>query len=175
VLKSPTVLTKLDVISDAIKIGLPLLGAGLIAVFTFRATRSHEREKERQRRHQDALEKIMDDFQTACSALSDLAVGYSVYRESGGMGSEDLWKSGRAIEAAAKELHRIGGRLKLLQLKKCEQALIEFHGEMIDFRKMLKLPPEPMAPNETVRQKFGELKVLQGVVERSLADAFNSL
>ena len=45
----------------------------------------------------------------------------------------------------------------------------------IAFSKMLKLPPEPMATKEMVRQKFDEVKVLQCPVERSLADAFNSL
>ena len=58
VLKSPTV-TELEIISDAIKIGLPSLLTGLTAVFLFFwATRSHEREKERQRRRQNALEKV---------------------------------------------------------------------------------------------------------------------
>ena len=85
---------------------------------------------------------------------------------------EDLWKSGGAINAATKDLHLIGGRLKLLRLKKCEEAFVEHLNQTIAFRKMLKLPPEPMAMKETVRQKFDEVKLLQGAVERSLADAF---
>jgi hypothetical protein len=40
---------------------------------------------------------------------------------------------------------------------------------------MLKLPPEPMATKEMVRQEFDKVKVLQSAVERSLADAFDSL
>jgi len=179
VLKSPTV-TKLDVASDAIKIGLPSLFTLLTAVFIFRATRSHEREKERQRRRQDALEKVSDDFQAACSALSDLAIKYSVYRESqtdpeGRIAFEALWESGGANDAAIKDLHRIRGRLNLLRLEECEQAFTVFLNETIAFRKMLKLPPEPMATKDMVRRKFDEVKALQLTVERSLAAAFNSL
>jgi hypothetical protein len=172
--------TKLDVISDAIKIGLPVLGAGLIAAFTFFATRSHEREKETRRRRQDALEKISDDFQAACSNLWDLAMKYSVYRESftepeGRIAFGELWESGGAMDAVTKDLHRIRGPLKLLRLKKCEEAFVEFLNQTIAFRKMLVLPPKPMATKEMVQAKVDELKCLQDAVERSLADAFDSL
>jgi hypothetical protein len=178
--KPPTV-TKLEVISDAIKIGLPLLGAGLIAVFTFWATRSHEREKERQRRRQDALEKVSDDFQAACFTLSDLAKNYSAYRElhndptARSVAIRHLFESGGAMDAATKNLHVIGGRLKLLGLEECEQVFTQFLNETIAFRKMLKLPPEPMATKDMVGQGFDKVQAHQVAVERLLADAFNSL
>lgn len=144
------------------------------------ATRSHELKKERRRRRQDALEKISDDFQAACFSLADLAINYSAYRESqndpaGRIAFGDLWKSGGAIDTATKDLYVIGGRLKLLGLKKCEEAFVQLLNQTIAFRKMLKLPPEPMATKEMVRQKFDEVKHLQSAVERSLADAFDSL
>jgi len=182
-LKSPTV-TKWDVYSDAIKIGLPSLFTLLTAFFIFRATRSHEREKERQRRRQDALEKVSDDFQAACSTLSDLAIKYSVYRESqtesqtdpeDGIAFKALWESGGENDAAIKDLHRIRGRLNLLRLEECEQAFTVFLNETIAFRKTLKVPPEPMATKEMVRQGFDKVQACQLAVERSLADAFNSL
>jgi hypothetical protein len=78
----------------------------------------------------------------------------------------------RRIDAATKDLYLDGGRLKLLRLKKCDEAFVEFLNQTIAFKKMLKLPPEPMATKEMVRQKFDEVKLLQGAVERSLAGAF---
>jgi hypothetical protein len=50
-----------------------------------------------------------------------------------------------------------------------------FLNETIAFRKMLKLPPEPMATKDMVRQGFDKVKAHQLAVERLLADAFNSL
>ncbi len=116
----------------------------------------------------------------ACFNLSDLATKYSVYRElqngpAGRIAIGDLFESGGAIDAATKDLHLIAGRLKLLGLKKCEEAFVEFLNQTIAFRKVLKLPPDPMATKEMVREKFDKVKVLQGAVERSLAEAFESL
>jgi hypothetical protein len=71
--------TKLEVISDAIKIGLPSLLTGLTAFFIARVTRSHELEKETRRRRQDALEKVSDDFQAAYFSLEDLLGNYAAY------------------------------------------------------------------------------------------------
>jgi len=179
-LKSPTV-TKLEVISDAIKIGLPSLLTGLTAFFIARATRSHELEKESRRRRQDALEKISDDFQAAYFSLEDLLANYSTYvsfwndpvRHTAAKG---FWKSAAAIDAAIKNLYSIEGRLKLLQLKKCEETLGEYVKETIAAKIMLKFPPHPNVPTqEMIRAKFNEMKRLRTAVERSLADGFDSL
>jgi len=167
-----------QVTDDFIKIGLPSICTAAVALLVSKFTRSHDLDKERRRRRQDALEKVSNDFQAACFSLSDLAINYSAYRElqndaaAGRVALEGVWKSGGAIDAATKDLHLIGGRLKLLRLKKCEEAFVEFLNQTIAFRKMLKLPPEPMATKEMVRQKFDEVKHLQGAVEGSLADAF---
>jgi hypothetical protein len=169
-----------QVTDDFIKIGLPSICTAAVALLVSKLTRSHDLEKERRRRRQDALEKVSDDFQAACFSLSELARYYSVYRElqndpARPIAAGGLWESGAAIDAATKDLHLIGGRLKLLRLKKCEEAFVEFLNQTIAFRKMLKLPPEPMATEEMVRQKFDELKLLQDAVERSLAEAFASV
>src|SRR6266496_3118414 len=173
-----------QVTDDFVKIGLPSICTAIVALFAAtctsavallisKSTRSHDLEKERRRRRQDALEKVSDDFQAACFRLSDLAMKYSAYRElkadpAGHIAIAELFESGGAIDAATKDLHLIAGRLKLLGLKKCQEAFVEFLNQTIAFRKMLKLPPEPMATKEMVRQKFDELKLLQGAVERSL-------
>src|SRR5437868_1498516 len=99
-----------QVTDDFIKIGLPSICTAAVALFVSKFTRSHDLDKERRRRRQDALEKVSVDFQAACFSLSQLAINYSVYREShndpaGRFGSEDLWKSGDAIDAATKDLH----------------------------------------------------------------------
>src|SRR6266487_6448810 len=169
-----------QVTDDFVKIGLPSICTAAVALLVSKFTRSHELDKERRRRRQDALEKVSDDFQSACFSLSDLAIKYSVYRElqndpGGRIAIGNLFESGGAIDAATKDLHLIAGRLKLLGLKKCEEAFVEFLNQTIAFRKMLKLPAEPMATKEMVRQKFDELKLLQGAVERSLAEAFASV
>ena len=169
-----------QVTDDFVKIGLPAICTAGVALLVSKFTRSQDLDKERRRRRQDALEKVSDDFQAACFSLSDLATKYSVYRElqndpAGHIAVGDLFESGGAIDAATKDLHLIAGRLKLLGLKKCEEAFVEFLNQTIAFRKMLKLPPEPMATKEMVREKFDKVKVLQGAVERSLAEAFESL
>jgi len=180
-----------QVTDDLIKVGLPVICTATVAVFAsictaavallgFRFTRSHELEKERRRRRQDALEKISEDFQTACATLSDLTITYSVYRESythpaGGIAFGELWESGGAMDAVTKDLHRILGRLKLLQLKKCEEAFGAFLDQTIAFRKIMKLPPQPMATKEEVRQEFDKVQALRLTVERLFGEAFNSL
>ncbi len=169
-----------QVTDDFVKIGLPSICTAAVALLVSKFTRSHELDKERRRRRQDALEKVSDDFQASCFSLSDLAMKYSVYRElqtdpAGRIAIGNLWESGGVIDAATRDLYLIGGRLKLLGLKKCEETFVEFLNETIAFRKMLKLPPEPMATKEMVRLEFDKVKVLQSSVERSLADAFDSL
>jgi hypothetical protein len=62
--------------------------------------------------------KMRDDFQAACFNLWQLAITYSVYRESQNdpvsqIASGQLWKSDAAVDAATKDLHLIGGRLKV--------------------------------------------------------------
>jgi hypothetical protein len=121
-LKSPTV-TKLEVISDAIKIGLPSLLTGLTAFFIAGVTRSHELEKESRQRRQDALEKVSDDFQAAYFSLEDLLGNYAAYLSlwndpARQAAAKDFWKSAAAIDAAIKNLYGIEGRIKLLRLKK---------------------------------------------------------
>jgi hypothetical protein len=180
-----------QVTDDFVKIGLPSICTAIVALFAAtctsavallisKSTRSHDLEKERRRRRQDALEKVSDDFQAACFRLSDLAMKYSAYRElkadpAGHIAIAELFESGGAIDAATKDLHLIAGRLKLLGLKKCQEAFVEFLNQTIAFRKILKLPPEPMATKDMVREKFDKVKVLQCAVEGSLAEAFESL
>ncbi len=179
-LKSPTV-TKLEVISDAIKIGLPSLLTGLTALFIARATRSHEVEKESRRRSQDALEKISDDFQAAYSSLVDLLPSYYAYlslrdEPAGRTAFQDFQKSAAAMEATIKDLFLIEGRLKLLRLKKCEKAFLDYVNATITLRSMLRMPPDPNVPSkEMLKAKIDELKLLRAAVESSLADAFDSL
>jgi hypothetical protein len=105
-----------QVIDDFIKIGLPAFFTATVAVFAaictaaialfgFRFTRSHELEKERRRRRQDALEKISDDFEAVCFNLGTLARDYSVCRESGGTNLEELYKTEDMVDAGTKDLH----------------------------------------------------------------------
>jgi hypothetical protein len=169
-----------QVTDDFIKIGLPVICTSAVALLVSKFTRSHDLDKERRQRRQDALEKISEDFQLACVSLSELAINYSVYRESQNdparpIAFGELLKSGAAMDAATKDLHRIRGRLKLLRLEKCEEAFVEFLNQTIEFRKMLKLPPEPMATKDMVQKKVDELKLLQDAVERSLTEAFASV
>jgi hypothetical protein len=179
-LKSPTV-TKLEVISDAIKIGLPSLLTGLTAFFIARATRSHEREKESRRRRQDALEKISDDFQATHFSLEDLLANYAAYlglwndpaRQAA---AKDFWKSAATIDVSIKNLYGVDGRLKLLRLKKCEKAFGEYIKETIAAKSMLRFPPDPKVPTaKMLREKVNEMKRLRIAAEGSLADAFDSL
>jgi hypothetical protein len=61
-----------DVLSDAIKIGVPSLLTGLVAFFIGRAARSHEFEKERRRRKHDFLEVLGDNLEDFDNSLAVL-------------------------------------------------------------------------------------------------------
>ena len=112
---------------DFIKIGLPSICTAAVALLVSKFTRSHDLDKERRRRRQDALEKISDDFQAACFSLSNLAINYSAYRElqndaAGRVAFEDLWKSGGAIDAATKDLYLVGGSAKAPPTQKMRRS-----------------------------------------------------
>jgi hypothetical protein len=63
------------------------------------------------------------------------------------------------MDAVTKDLHRIGGRLRLLQLEKCDEAFGAFLNQTIAFRKIMMLPPQPMATKEEVRQDSTRCKL----------------
>jgi hypothetical protein len=73
-------MTLLEVIDDAVKIGLGSLGGWLIA----RGTRAHELRKERLQRRFDLLEAIVSDFETAHDAVNETIGNIKVTKSKGG-------------------------------------------------------------------------------------------
>lgn len=66
-------MTGWEVLSDAIKIGVPSLLTGLTAFLIARTTRGHEFEKERRRRRQELIERSLDDFEGTHAKFEVLA------------------------------------------------------------------------------------------------------
>jgi hypothetical protein len=62
-----------DVLSDAIKIGVPSLLTGVTAFAIARSSHAHDLEKERRRRKQDLLEQVADTFEVFDTILVSAA------------------------------------------------------------------------------------------------------
>jgi len=69
-------LTVLDVIDDAVKIGL----GGAIAWLISRGSKTHEFEKERRRRKQDCLERVIEDFDEHLAAFDAWCIACRTHR-----------------------------------------------------------------------------------------------
>ena len=68
-------MTFLDVLDDAVKIGL----GGFIGWLISKTTRSHEFEKERRRRKQDCLERVIEDLDEQQFAFYDWYIASMAY------------------------------------------------------------------------------------------------
>jgi hypothetical protein len=123
-----------EVLSDLIKIGVPTLFTGLMAFFIARGTRSHELDKERRRRKQDCLERVIEDFDELQSATTDFILNsYTV--ETFGKDPNDLVrehvftdasKSMKQVEAAQRKFCRSRSKLSVFGFEECAAALTQF-------------------------------------------------
>jgi hypothetical protein len=72
-------MTWIDVVDDAIKIGLGALVGGMFSLLVLWRTHQHEINKELLRRKQDSLQTIAEEFETFHSKLMNLTSIYSAH------------------------------------------------------------------------------------------------
>ena len=119
-------MTKLEVISDAIKIGLPSLCTAVVAFLIAKFTRSHDFEKERRRRKQDFLERAAEPLDELTmrmeSLLSSEETARSVDEQVKLKAQELLLKELELLEEAETKFGRIETKLLLVGFPECVEA-----------------------------------------------------
>jgi hypothetical protein len=134
-------LTFLDVLDDAVKIGL----GGFIGWLISRGTRSHDFEKERRRRKQDCLERVVEDLDEAESSVDALAVSVvsqtEIDKTSDALGySLQLQMTNERLDAnraAEVKLYRSRSKLVVFGFTRCSEALEAYHAEFLSYRAFL--------------------------------------
>ncbi len=133
-------MTFLEVLDDAVKIGLGGLTGWLIA----KGTRSHEFEKERRRRKQDCLERVVEDLDEQQSAFGDWCVNCLTYRKiteqkekNPAMEQQSLKlvnHSNENSELARTKLIRSHSKLIVFGFHECAAALLAYNSKLLTFR-----------------------------------------
>lgn len=106
-----------DVLTDAIKIGVPSLLTGLVTFFIARGTRRHERDKERRNRKIEFLisfAELIDDFESKLNAVS------------GAQGTDLEQHTRQDAAKASSNLFRQLSKFTLFGMKQCKSALIAY-------------------------------------------------
>ena|ERR1700730_3032022 len=120
-------MTFLEVLDDAVKIGLGAFGGWLIA----RGSRSHDFERERRRRKQDCLERVMEDLDDAEAAISAFCVA-SLGLRAANIGQFTAWRTGKRKQA----MQLSWAKDMLEQSNKCDGTLTKLnrsHNKLIVF------------------------------------------
>jgi hypothetical protein len=172
--------TLLEVIDDAVKIGLGSLFGWVIA----RGARETEFEKERRRRKQDCLERVMEDLDESEASIDALlksglwAVGIgerSVKYSQQAL--EDLARDSEKNEAATtKLLYRSKTKLIVFGFPECAAALDQYHMAILDFRTALSASrSDPEKDINKFLESRENLMRLLNALRAALTKAFKTL
>jgi hypothetical protein len=167
-----------DVFADALKIGLPILGT-LVAVWI---ARSSELKKDRRRRRQDALEKIVDNFEAGHTSVGRMLEAFTTYasisREPQNAAQmkhclEEAEHRTRAYMQAKETLFAVIGRVQMIGLPECSVALdryldvIEEATDVLDFTGVI-----PLEKSETANSLYPKLERQRKAMHEALHSAF---
>jgi hypothetical protein len=131
--------TFLEVLDDAVKIGIGGFTGWLIA----RGTRSHEFEKERRRRKQDCLERVIEDLdeqQSTFDALCVTSLALRNLREKKGDPTleqallKDVNQANKESEVARTKFIRSRSKLIVFGFEKCADSLKAYNSKLLNFR-----------------------------------------
>ena len=172
-------MTSLEVVDDAVKIGLGSLCGWLIA----RGARETEFEKERRRRKQDALERVMEDLDASEASIDALfrsglwAVGVERSVKYGQKALEDLSKDSEENEAVATQLlYRSKTKLIVFGFPECAAALDKYHLAIFNFRAALSsLRADPNKDIDKFLESRENLIQLLTALRSALSNAFKTL
>jgi hypothetical protein len=154
-------LTKLDVIDSAVKIGLGAFIGIFGSFIAAKQKHSLELRKEALRRRQDALERIVEDFEAVQKVFVDLNSSYGVYIEFYRTNETVATLQGEAVHKlittdtlpALQKLHNIEGRLRLFGLKECAHWVGEYRYRVTQSQELVTLEP-PFPTDEALRNKL---------------------
>ena len=172
-------MTPLEVIDDAVKIGLGSLFGWLIA----RGTRETEFEKERRRRKQDALERVAEDLDASEASIDALfrsglwATGVERSIKCGEKALEDLSKDSEKNETVATQLlYRSKTKLIVFGFPECAAALDKYHLAIFNFRAALSsLRADPNKDIDKFMASREELIHLLAALRSALTKGFKTL
>jgi hypothetical protein len=176
-------MTWADVAADAIKIGVPSLLTALTAIFVARGSRSHEFEKERRRRKQDCLERVMEDLDTcqaAATALFSSTAALMITRDASAVqvndALEDLNRVTDQLALSQNALTRWVSKLSVLGFGDLAAA-VEKYDFAISFLHVQMAPVRSAQPGamEKADEAFKEAVILRNSVRDMAKKAFDSL
>jgi hypothetical protein len=131
-------MTFLEVLDDAVKIGL----GGFIGWLISKGTRSHEFEKERRRRKQDCLERVVEDLDEHQSAFYAWCSQCRSYRMVADKKDNPALEKAILVtvnkrhnvhEEAETKLIRSRSKLIVFGFDRCAAALDAYHKKLISF------------------------------------------
>lgn len=147
-----------DVLSDAIKIGVPSLITGLVAYRIAKASRSHDFEKGRRQRRQDLLQEVADrygDFRVKLESAFAITLSWndsqSVSSGAREILGKDLIRIRNETNEAQLQLNRFQSKLRISGFHECARKLQEFDLDASGFKGLL-TPQEDM--HSTLRGPF---------------------
>jgi hypothetical protein len=159
-----------DVVSDAIKIGVPA-GVAIVLVLVNRTT---ELKKDARRRRQDALEKILAEFEDVHADLVKLLAFTGAAADAM---TEKLRKDKnlllvRLVDDRGK-LAGLVGRLKLLRLGAASNAMQVYEDRAIAITVEIDVEtPDPIII--VLKKAYAEIQKSRSDIHRLLSDAFHS-
>ncbi len=129
--------TFLEVLDDAVKIGLGGFAGWLIA----KGTRSHEFEKERRRRKQDCLERVIEDLdeqESAFAAWRVSSLNRLTQKKKGNPDMElatmkDTIEDHKKHEVAVTKLNRSRSKLIVFGFDECAASLRDYQEKVMEF------------------------------------------
>src|SRR5437870_290514 len=114
-------MTLLDIIDTAVKIGLGAAISGVFVALNTRATHSHELRKERLRRRQDTIERLIEQFEQIHTFITECySYRRTVLRHPDDQAAKQ--KLAELLERAMQpyqQLHVLEGKFLLLGLPDC--------------------------------------------------------
>jgi hypothetical protein len=152
-------LTNLDVIDSAVKIGLGAFIGIIGSLMAGRQRHSQELRKESLRRRQDALERLVEDFEFVQMACTDLHGDYAVYVRFFGKNEAVATIQREKVDkilttgfsSVVQRLHGIEGRLRLFELNACSEAVREYRSRVANLLKAVALA-EPFPSESTLNE-----------------------
>jgi hypothetical protein len=131
-------MTWLEVIDDAVKIGL----GGFLGWLVTKGSRSHEFEKERRRRKQDCLERVVEDLDETESSIDMLMATAAVlvrarkenwHELQQAYAVQKMNENYEASTGAETKLYRSRSKLMVFGFVGCAKALEAYHSKILSY------------------------------------------
>ena len=174
-------MTWLEVVDDAVKIGL----GGFVGWLIARGSRSHEFEKERRRRKQDCLERVVEHLDETESSVEMLMVTAAVLvnerkentQEWQVRMSEKVNENYEASNAAETKLYRSRSKLTVFGFVRCAKALKVYHSKIVSYFSRVfawQIQKKDISEDD-VRVAHAEVTIAASDLRNAVAEAITNL